>query len=684
MPSKIEIGVDIGGTFTDVVCRTPDQPLRVMKVATTRADPSRAVLTAVNDLKETAGLSPADIARFVHGTTVATNAVLERKGPKTGLLTTEGFKDILEIGRQMRQTMYAAVLEPEVPGYLAEGAYRHEIGERVAHDGSVVRPLDEASVRRAADALAAEGVEGIAICFLFSFVNPDHERRAAEIIREAHPGIALSLSCEVDPAFREYERTVVTTFDAYIKPVIDKYLANLEAGLEQAGVPCPLQIMQSRGGIASSEIVRQRPVRLFLSGPAAGVVGAQMVGSAAGIGDLISVDIGGTSSDIALIREGKPLIRPEGYVAGYNIRVPMVDVNAIGSGGGSIAWIDPSGGLRVGPHSAGSEPGPACYARGGEEATVTDASIVLGYLDPDYFAGGTLKLQPELAFKAVEEKVAKPLGMSVEEAALGIHRVVNTQMTEGIRLVSIRQGYDPREFALLPLGGAGGIHAAALANELGINRIIVARHPGVLSATGLLSAVTEHEMSVAFNREVSALDLAELGEALKGLDARCAVLMDKEGVAPEDVEIQYFADVCYVGQSHYLEVPFTPEKGVGETLHAGFQAAHRRVFGHATEAPTAIVNVRAIHRAGGEIIIDKEEAVAVSDAAKGTRDIIVAGHEGRVNATIYDREKLAPGQTLPGPAIIEQADTTTLVPPGWNIDVLDGGTILLVREGAKA
>lgn len=540
----IEIGVDIGGTFTDVVCRVTGQPLRVLKVATTRADPSRAVLTAVRDLQDQWGIAPKDVDRFVHGTTVATNAVLERKGPKTGLLMTDGFKDILEIGRQMRQNMYAAVLQPEVPGYLAPGAFRHEIGERIAHDGSVVRPLDEESVRKAAAELVALGVEGIAICFLFSFVNPTHEQRTAQIIREAYPELALSLSCEVDPAFREYERTVVTTFDAYIKPVIDRYLANLERGLEQAGVPCPLQIMQSRGGIATSEVARQRPVRLFLSGPAAGVVGAQMVGQSAGVANLISVDIGGTSSDIALIRAGEPMIRPEGRVAGYNIRVPMVDVNAIGSGGGSIAWIDPVGGLRVGPHSAGSEPGPACYDRGGEEATVTDASIVLGYIDPDYFAGGSLKLRPELSHEIIRKKVAEPLGLSVEDAALGIHRVVNTQMTEGIRLVSIRQGYDPRDFALLPLGGAGGIHAISLAEELGISRILIARYPGVLSAIGLLSAVTEHEMAAAFPQRVNELVLPEMQASLAILDARCGDLMAKERVRKEDVEIRYFADVC--------------------------------------------------------------------------------------------------------------------------------------------
>lgn len=680
-----EIGVDIGGTFTDVVCRVPGQALRVMKVPTTRSDPSRAVIEAARHLGDEWGIAATDVTRFVHGTTVATNAVLERKGPKTGLLTTNGFKDILEIGRQIRHTLYAAILHPEEPGYLAPGALRHEIIERIAEDGSVVEPLDEQSVRDAVAKLVADGVETIAICYLFSFVNPDHEQRTAEIIRDAYPDLALSLSCEVDPAFREYERTVVTAFDAYIKPVIDKYLSNLESGLADIGVPAHLQIMQSRGGIASSTVARRRPVRLFLSGPAAGVIGAQMVGESADISDIISVDIGGTSSDIALIRAGEPLIRPEGQVAGYNIRVPMVDVNAIGSGGGSIAWIDPAGGLRVGPHSAGSEPGPACYARGGQEATVTDASIVLGYLDPNYFAGGTLQLDPSLSFKVIEEKVAKPLGLTVEQAALGIHQVVNTQMTEGIRLVSIRQGYDPREFALLPLGGAGGIHAAALAAELGISRILIARHPGVLSATGLLSAAIEHETSTAFAQPIAELSLPNVRTVLSDLDARCADLMQNENVPANDVEIRYFADICYVGQSHYLEIPLTLDDDVGGALYDGFREAHHRIFGHAAKAPAQIVNLRAIHRYGGESVLEDSGVVECdADAQKGTRNIIVQGHEGRLNATIHDREQIARGTRIVGPAILEQSDTTTVVPPGWSVKVLEGGNILMEFDEGSA
>src|SRR5579863_2289177 len=541
------IGVDIGGTFTDIVCAGSDGSLRLMKRPTTRGDPAQAVRDAVAAMHAEWGIEPAAIARFVHGSTVATNAVIERKGARTGIVATAGFKDVREIGRQMRHRMYDLILSPETPGFLAPGSRRKEVRERISAQGEIVAPLDEGDVRRSAAELAADGVEAIAIVFLFSFLDPAHERRAAEIIAAAHPGIALSLSSEVDPAFREYERTAVTAFDAYIKPVVAGYLARMDADLAAAGVPAPLQIMQSRGGISSAANAARRPVRLFLSGPAAGVVGALTVGKSAGAEDLITVDIGGTSCDIALVSGGEPLVRAEGIIDGYTVRVPMVDVTAIGSGGGSIAVIDDAGALRVGPQSAGSEPGPACYGRGGTAATVTDASVVLGYLDPGHFAGGTMRLDPELARAAIAPLAAR-MGVSVETAALGIHRVVNAQMAEAMRLVSIGRGIDPRGYTLVPLGGAGPLHAAALAAELGIPRILVPPHPGVLSAAGLLAAPIEHELSGAFPCLLAGADEAELQTMLGELDAGCARLMDGEGVAPGTRTIRHFADVCYIGQ----------------------------------------------------------------------------------------------------------------------------------------
>ena len=480
MNGDLRIGVDIGGTFTDVVVRQDGAPARIMKIPTTRKDPSIAVIAALRRMAAEWGLPPGAVGRFVHGTTVATNAVLERNGACLGLITTRGFRDVIEIGRQMRHQMYDLALDPETPAFLAPGRFRREVRERIGANGELIEALDEEQLAAAADELVAAGAQAIAIVFLFSFLDDTHERRAREIIAARHPNIFISISSEVDPAFREYERTVVTAFDAYLKPVVERYLANLAAGLVGAGVSAPLQIMQSRGGISGAATARARPVRLFLSGPAAGVIGAKTAGEAAGARNLITVDIGGTSCDIALIENGAPALRSEGVIDRYPVRVSMVDVNSIGAGGGSIAWLDAAGGLRVGPRSAGSEPGPACYGLGGNDPTVTDASVVLGYLHPEHFAGGSLRLRPEFARAAIERMIARPLKLNVEQAALGIHRIMNSQVSEGIRLVSIRQGYDPRKFTLLPLGGGGALHACALAEELGIASILVPRHPGVL------------------------------------------------------------------------------------------------------------------------------------------------------------------------------------------------------------
>ncbi|MGH8666650.1 MAG: hydantoinase/oxoprolinase family protein [Burkholderiales bacterium] len=674
-----EVGVDIGGTFTDVVCRNSHGELRLAKIPTTRADPSAGVLHAVAHMTREWGIAPQAIARFVHGTTVATNAVLERKGAKIGLITTLGFRDVLEIGRQSRHHVYSVMLTPETPVFLAPGALRREVPERIAATGEVLIPLDEAAVRREADALAAEGVEAIAIAFLFSFLNPAHERRAAEIVRAAHPGLMISLSCEVDPAFREYERTCITAFDAYLKPVIERYLQAMERDLESRSVGAPLQIMQSRGGVASSCVARRSPVRLFLSGPAAGVIGGRVAGEAAGAHDVITIDIGGTSADIALIHRGKPLIAAEGMLDGYAVRVPMVDVNAIGAGGGSIAWLDGAKSLRVGPHSAGSEPGPACYGRGGTEATVTDASIVLGYIDPAYFVAGTMRLEPALAWEAIESRIARPLGMSVEQAALGIHRVINAAMAEGIRFVSVKRGIDPRRFSLVPLGGGGPVHASALARELGMRRVIVALHPGVLSAAGLLAAPVEHQAAVAFNTPVARVTRQQLAQVFAELDARCDALMLSERVARSRIERHYLADVCYIGQSYHLEVALEIRSDdVLERLSRDFYEVHDRIYGHSAPGLIQFVNLRAVHQAqAGGPDAAADYVPAAGDACKGTRAILTAQSGKFVQARVYERSRIAPGTRFEGPAILEQADTTTVLDCGWQAEIDSCGSLIL-------
>jgi N-methylhydantoinase A/oxoprolinase/acetone carboxylase beta subunit len=423
----------------------------------------------------------------------------------------------------------------------------------------------------------------------------------------------------------------------------------------------------------SSPVARQRPVRLFLSGPAAGVIGGLEAGRAAGFSDVITVDIGGTSCDIALITGGAPLIRGEGVIDGYTVRVPMVDVTAIGSGGGSIAWIDGAGSLKVGPHSAGSDPGPACYGRGGMLPTVTDASVVLGYIDPANFAGGTMPLRPEPAHEAIERVIARPLGMTVEQAALGIHRVLNAQMAEAIRLVSIGRGIDPRGYALLPLGGGGPMHACALADELGIVSIVVPAHPGVLSAAGLLGAPVAHEVATAFPSPLATLDRAALAAALRMLDERCGTLMRAEGI--DNAEITHSVDVCYIGQSYHLEVPLDVIDAT--VIYDAFLAAHARVYGHSTNVPAKIVNLRTVHQSFAGTVATRA-TVAHSTRPPSTRTIRVGN--GPVQATIWQRGAMPAGVPVPGPAIIEQADTTTLVEPGWTARIATGDALLLERR----
>ena len=678
----IEIGVDIGGTFTDIVCRGPGAPMRALKLPTTPGDPSRAVMQALGELSDRFGIEPAAIVRFLHGTTIATNAVLERRGAKMGLIASHGFRDVLEIGYQLRKDLYRVILEPAAPVFVAPGRLRREAIEQISARGEVIIPLDEDSVCRAADELAAEGVQAIAVCYLFSFLYPAHEQRTRELIAVRYPGMLVSLSSEVDPAFREYERTVATAFDAYMKPVVGRYLDRLAAGLAAAGVAAPLQVMQSRGGLAGIEVARQRPVRLFLSGPAAGVIGGAMVGRSVGRLDLITIDVGGTSSDIALVEDGEPVIRAEGNIGGYAVRVPMVDVNAIGAGGGSIAWLDGAGGLRVGPHSAGADPGPACYGQSGEEPTVTDASVVLGWLDPARFAGGAVRLDPACAREAIERRIARPLGLTPEEAALGIHRVVNAAMVEGIRLVTVRRGIDPRRFALVALGGAGPLHATALAAELGIGCILVPLRPGVLSAAGLLAAAVEHEVAAAFPAPLRGLDFVRVREALESLDARCAALMAKESLRGQAVTIRYAADVWYIGQSYHLEVPLHPDAAEPlAALERDFRLLHDRIYGHSTGAPAAIVNLRSVHRAGGADCLDEGGWRPLQgDPRKPSRPIRVVGESKPVRAAIYDRSAMPAGMTLAGPAIIEQDDTTTVIEPAWRASVLESGTLLLERS----
>ena len=472
---SITIGIDIGGTFTDVVSLDNESgELQYTKVNSTPPRLVDGFMKGADSVRRLASASFSDVSRIAHGTTIGTNAILEARGSTIGILTTKGFEDVLTIGRQKRSDMYDVFIEPETPVFLAPRRRIFGIEERIYANGGVDVPLNEAEVAAAVETLVTEhNVEAIAVCYLFSFANAAHEERTRDIILNAHPGLRVSLSSELDPRFREYERLCLTAFDAYLRPVLERYIQQVRDSLSESGVKARLHIIHSRGGITSDETILSNTVSTVLSGPAAGVIGGVHAGKLSDLTDLITLDMGGTSCDISLVDKGKPVLSNEGKIAKYPLRQPMLDINTIGAGGGSIAWVDGSGALRVGPRSAGASPGPAAYNMGGTEPTVTDASLLLGYLDPGYFAGGSMKLSVEKAEEAVRTNVAGPLGIDVLDAAHGIHTIVNNHMADEVRLVSVFRGYDPRNFSLVALGGAGPVHAGRLAEQTNIGKVLV-------------------------------------------------------------------------------------------------------------------------------------------------------------------------------------------------------------------
>ncbi len=679
----MQIGVDIGGTFTDIVALDGEGRLVLSKVPTTPKNLLEGIGDAVRRVLALAGAPASAVERFIHGTTVATNAVLERKGAVTAVLATEGFEDVLELGRQKRSRMYDLDMDPETPTFVAPRRRRIGIRERLDARGGLLVALDEEQVRAVVGALRRDGVQAIAVCYLFSFVNPAHERRTREICREVAPEISVSLSSEVDPTFREYERLCVTAFDAYLGPVVKRYLAGLADTLRDLGISGVPLVMRSRGGIVSARLAAQQPVTLFLSGPAAGVIGARVAAERSGVRDFVSLDMGGTSNDVAVVRGGEPLIAAEGSIGSFPVRTPMVDVSTIGAGGGSIAWIDGAGGLRVGPLSAGADPGPACYGRGGDQATVTDANLLLGYLNPQRFAGGLMALDVGAAERAVDV-VARRLGLDTIAAASGIHRVVNARMADQIRLVTIKRGYDPRQFALVVLGGAGPVHGVPLAEEMGMAEVIVPEAPGVLAAFGLLAAAIEHHHARTLPARADAADLDAVNRCLAELDAAGRARMREEGVPAAAVEVAYSADMRYIGQAYELEVPISAPLTAGAVPEAvrGFHAAHERVYGYArAQQPVELVNFRAVHRYPLPAPVVRPPARAdgaVGDARIGERPAYFAPG-GFVATAIYDRARLPLGSRVPGPAIVEQADTTTVIPPGYAAAVELSGNLRIRR-----
>lgn len=682
----MRLGIDVGGTFTDVVL-IDDRRGRIhyTKVLTTPRNQAEGVITGIEKILAGTDNTMVDVAYIAHGSTIGTNALIERKGARTGLITTEGFRDVLEIARIERPDaglydMTVDLPEPLVPRYL-----RCEVRERVGGDGRVATPLDEDSVRRVAEYLNREGVESIAVCLLFSFLNPAHERRVREICQEVIPHAHMSLSSEIAPEFREYERTSTTVINAYLQPIIVRYLDRLVQQLEERYGRVDLRIMQASGGTMTVEVARRHAVHTVNSGPAGGVVAGSYIGRLVGDTQLITVDMGGTSFDIGVVDRGQPRVHSEGAFEGYPVKIPLVDVHAIGAGGGSIAWIDQGGALNVGPMSAGADPGPACYGLGGEEPTVTDAHLVLGRLNPRYFLGGEMALHPDRARQAIEARVARPLGLSIEEAADGIIRLVNANMVKGISVSSIEKGYDVREFTLVAFGGAGPLHAVELAEALGMKKVIIPPYSGTLSALGLLVSDARHDyvQTVALNeRDVTPQALLDV---FRSLEEQGRAQLRAERVPEAAMELLWSADLRYEGQSYEINTPMAhhghrvTDEDVRETIRR-FHELHRRIYEYSSiDEAVEFINLRvtAIGRVPPvELVADEAGDPDPSAAEKERRPVSFSG-TGFVECPIYDRQRLKPGNAITGPCLIEEIASTTVIVPGAHARVDEYGNIVV-------
>ncbi len=669
LPTMWRVGVDSGGTFTDIclVDETSGE-VRVWKVPSTPADPSRAIaLGAVEGLREAAHGAAADVSYFGHGTTVATNALIQHRGARTGLITTEGFRDLLEIGRQRRPHLYD--LQADKPLVLVPRDLRVEVTERLRHDGRVEKPLDETQVRVVVRRLKAAGVRAVAVCLLYCYVDPRHEQRVRAILDEEFPDAFVTCSHEVAPEFREYERLSTVVVNAYLGPVMHGYLAGLGPRLAQSGIRVVPHITQSNGGVMSFEAARAQPVRTVLSGPATGVVGGLEVGRLAGFRHLITFDMGGTSTDVALIEDGRPKLAGEMEVHGYPLKTPALDIHTVGAGGGSIAYVDAGGLLKVGPRSAGAVPGPVCYGLGNEEPTVTDANVVLQTLNPTHLLGGRMPIDRARAEAAIS-RLAKALGLDVTATAQGIVSVVTANMAKAIRVISVQRGHDPREYTLVAFGGAGPLHAARLARELEIPRVLVPRHPGILCALGLLLSDLKTNYAQTRLTLLTPDAVPQMLETFAALEARAAEWFDHEGIAPAARTLQRTVDMRYAGQNYELPVPWPEAPSAAalvKELTAGFERAHEQMYGYiAAEEPVQAVTFRleavgAVRRA--EVRAQPPATSDVSAAVIGQREVWLAEASAFVTCPVYDREQLGPGHEIGGPAVIEQMDASTLLLP---------------------
>lgn len=671
------LGCDVGGTFTDllVVDEATGRTFRD-KVPSTPDDPSRAVVAGARQVCEANGIDPSKVELFLHGTTVATNAVLEGKVSRVGLVVTEGYRHILQIARSLVPGGLAAWIIWPKPEPMAPLEATVEAPERIGADGAIVRALDEAKLRANLEVLKTQGVEAITVCLMNSYVNDAHERRVAEIVGEMFPDLPVSVSADILPEMQEYERALTTVANSAVRPVVSRYVGNLERELKGWGTPSKLNLLRSDGGLMSAEKSRQAPVNLLMSGPAGGVAGALWVAKNSGFPNVLTLDMGGTSTDVALIEGGEPRLRRETSVGHLTVRASSLDVKTVGAGGGSIAAVpELTGALRVGPQSAGAVPGPAAYGKGGTEPTVTDANVVLGYL-PENLLGGSFRLDREAAKTAVK-KVADALGIGVYEAAAGIIAIVNETMFGALRLISISQGYDPRDFALMPFGGAGPLHGNAMSILTGAWPVLVPPSPGVLCAYGDATTRLRVDAQRSFNRLAQETSDAEVGAVIDLLVAQVSGELAAEGVAASDIELRVEIDIRYAGQA--FEVPLSSPRGSSiADLTARFDAEHNRLFTFNLSVPHELVNIRVV-------ALGRPANVAPQGIARGDGNPTAAkvrDHElfmdGRVMpAVIYDRAKLKAGDKVKGPAVICEMDSTTLVHAGHVGEVDDFGCILI-------
>ena len=667
------VGFDVGGTFTDFVLQAPSGELTTGKRLTTYPDPSAACLAGLDELIERAGVSWAELSQAVHGTTLGSNVVIERKGQGVGLLTTRGFRDVLIIGREKRYQVYD--LQIEKPSPLIARRFIGEVTERVLADGSVRTPLDEADARRAIRALAARGVTTLAICLLHAYVNPAHEKRLAALAAEEAPHLTVTLSHEVSPTFREYERTSTTVVNAYVMAAIREYLHGLGVALDERGYRGRLFVMQSSGGVATAEAMERYPVRMIESGPAAGALMAAAYGELTGHRDLIAFDMGGTTAKLALIENGRPFTTTAFELhrvnnapgSGLPMNIQAIDLVEIGAGGGSIARPR-LGVIAVGPESASSAPGPVCYGRGGEAPTVTDANLVLGYLNPDYFAGGAMRLHPGAAARAIEDTLARPLGLSLEQAAWGIHAIVNTNMELATRVVSIERGRDPRGLTFVAFGGSGPVHGCRLAQALGVPRVILPAAAGVTAAIGLLAAEVRFDVSRTYVRRLDALEPARL-DAMYGEMGAQAMEVVRDSAVGGAVTVVRSVDARYVGQGYELTVPVPAgplDAAALGRVRASFDEIYAARYGYAQPAEPVEVVTWKLSAIGGapRVTLAKAATSPVAGGLKGRRRAYFPETGGWIDCPIYDRYKLAAGLEIAGPAIVEERESTSVLPPG--------------------